>query len=63
MEKLTKRNKQVKEKFNEMGGADKSYGVEEALNGLKSLPPVKFDQTVELAINLGIDNTCLEDGI
>ncbi|MEK7309709.1 MAG: 50S ribosomal protein L1 [Planctomycetota bacterium] len=31
------------------------YTVSEAVNTLKSLPPVKFDATVELAIRLGID--------
>lgn len=33
----------------------KSYEIDEAVTALKSLEPRKFDQTVELAIRLGID--------
>jgi large subunit ribosomal protein L1 len=33
----------------------KSYSVQEAVSILKTLPPAKFDETVELAIHLGID--------
>lgn len=35
--------------------ATKSYGLEEAIEVLKKAPPVKFDQTVDLAIKLGVD--------
>lgn len=31
------------------------YSLEEALKLLKSLPPTRFDQTVEIAANLGVD--------
>lgn len=55
MKTISKRQKQVQEKFQASGGNTKIYEIEEALNILKDLPPVKFDQTVELAINLGID--------
>lgn len=34
---------------------EKLYGILEAVNILKQLPPVKFDATVELAFRLGID--------
>ena len=34
---------------------DKLYGVDEALELLKGMPHVKFDETVELAIKLGVD--------
>ncbi len=34
---------------------DKSYELAEALRVLKSLPPVKFDQTVTLSFRLGVD--------
>jgi large subunit ribosomal protein L1 len=34
---------------------EKLYVLEEALKLLKSQPPVKFDQTVEIAMNLNID--------
>jgi large subunit ribosomal protein L1 len=53
--KLTKRQKKIQEKYEAAGGATKQYETTEAVNVLKSLPPVKFDQTVEMAINLGID--------
>ena len=33
----------------------KSYPLGEAITVLKSMPPVKFDETVELSISLGID--------
>jgi large subunit ribosomal protein L1 len=33
----------------------RSYGVDEALDVLASFPPPKFDETVELAVRLGID--------
>jgi large subunit ribosomal protein L1 len=34
---------------------DKLYGLEEALEVLKSLPEAKFDESVDIAINLGVD--------
>lgn len=55
MKKVSKRQKQINEKINTSGDTHKTYEIEEALQVLKKLPPVKFDQTVELAINLGID--------
>ena len=33
----------------------KSYGVEEAVKLIKSRPKAKFDETVEIAMNLGVD--------
>ena len=38
-------------------GLDRSkvYGLEEAVKVLKSRPKAKFDETIELAINLGVD--------
>ncbi len=33
----------------------KAYSLDEALQVLKSLPPCKFDETVELAFRLGVD--------
>ena len=35
--------------------AKKVYSFEEAIAAFKSVPPVKFDETVEVAFNLGID--------
>jgi large subunit ribosomal protein L1 len=34
---------------------EKSYTLDEAVSILKSWPPCKFDQSVELALNLGVD--------
>ena len=34
---------------------DKTYSIEEAIGLLKSFPTLKFDQTVEITLNLGID--------
>jgi large subunit ribosomal protein L1 len=34
---------------------EKFYGLDEAVTLLKSQPPTKFDQTVEIAMNLNID--------
>ncbi len=51
MAKLTKRTKAFHEKV-EPG---KSYAVNEALELLKSMPPTKFDQSIDVSINLGVD--------
>lgn len=51
MAKLSKRQKAIREKFD----FAKQYSVLDALELLKSLPPVKFEQTVDVAVNLGID--------
>src|SRR5215813_1109039 len=34
---------------------DKVYAIDEALKVLKSFKPAKFDETVEIAVTLGID--------
>lgn len=34
---------------------ERVYSLEEALNKLKEIPPAKFDETVDIAINLGVD--------
>ncbi|SFC47105.1 LSU ribosomal protein L1P [Marinospirillum celere] len=51
MAKLTKRQKQIAEKVD----SNKAYTLEEAVEVLASLPPVKFKETFELAVNLGVD--------
>lgn len=51
MAKLTKRQKAIQEKVDPL----KQYGVEEAVSLLKELSTVKFGETVDAAINLGID--------
>jgi large subunit ribosomal protein L1 len=42
-------------KVNEGIDANKSYSVEEAVKLIKSRATAKFDETIELAINLGVD--------
>ena len=37
------------------GDMQRRFGVEEAIDALKKLPGVKFDQTVEVAFKLGVD--------
>ncbi len=49
--KLSKRQKVIAEKVT----LGKHYDLNEAITLLKDIPPVKFDQSVEVAINLGID--------
>ena len=51
MPKLSKRRRAINEKIE----AGKLYPVAEALTLLKELPAVKFNETVDVAINLGID--------
>ena len=51
MAKLTKRQKLIAEKI-EHG---KVYGFEEAASVLASLPAAKFKESIDLAINLGVD--------
>ena len=51
MARLSKRVRETREKFD----AGKSYAVLDALNLLKENATAKFDETVEVAINLGVD--------
>jgi large subunit ribosomal protein L1 len=51
MAKLTKRQKLIAEKVE----AGKVYSIEEAVALLASLPAAKFKETVEVAVNLGVD--------
>jgi len=51
MPKLTKRRRAINEQIE----AGKVYSVVEALNMIKVLPAAKFSETVDVAINLGID--------
>ena len=52
MAKLTKKQKSLHEK---LGDNMKLYGVDEAIQTLKDLKSVKFDETIEIALNLGVD--------
>jgi len=51
MAKLTKRLKAINEKVE----AGKQYQIEEAVSLLTELSAVKFKETVEVAVNLGVD--------
>jgi large subunit ribosomal protein L1 len=51
MGKLSKKQKALAEKVD----AEKFYGVDEALALLKEVASKKFDETVEVALNLGVD--------
>ena len=51
MAKLSKRKKVFLEKVE----AGKQYAVEDALALLKELPPAKFVESVDVAVNLGVD--------
>lgn len=51
MSKLSKRQKVINEKVD----PTKSYGINEAIALLKELSTVKFSETVDAAINLGVD--------
>ena len=52
MAKLTKNRKALVAK---LGDNQKLYGVNEALKTLRALKTTKFDETVEVAMNLGVD--------
>ncbi|WP_121116990.1 50S ribosomal protein L1 [Croceibacterium ferulae] len=51
MAKLTKRQKMLAETLD----AEKLYGFDEALTTLRGLASKKFDETIEIAMNLGVD--------
>ena len=51
MAKLTKKLKSLDGKVD----SNKNYGVEEAIGLVKSLATAKFDETIEVALNLGVD--------
>ena len=51
MAKLTKRRRAINEKID----AGKLYAIDEAVGLLKELSTVKFTETVDVAVNLGID--------
>ena len=51
MAKLCKRLKAIREKID----SDKQYPIEEALKLLKDMSSVKFTESVDIAVNLGVD--------
>ncbi|HUQ14073.1 MAG TPA: 50S ribosomal protein L1 [Novosphingobium sp.] len=52
MAKLTKKQQALATK---LGDNQKLYGVDEALQTLRDLKTTKFDETIEVALNLGVD--------
>ena len=50
-----RRSKLYKQQREQLGDVQQRYSVLEAIGKLKALPGVKFDQTVEVAIKLGVD--------
>ncbi len=52
MAKQSKKQKALNEK---LGDNQKLYGFDEALKTLRELSSVKFDETIEIAMNLGVD--------
>ncbi|WOE75920.1 50S ribosomal protein L1 [Alterisphingorhabdus coralli] len=51
MTKLSKKQKMLAEKLD----ADKLYSIDEAIKTVKELATSKFDETIEIAMNLGVD--------
>ena len=51
MAKLTKRQKEIRS----LVTAGKAYGIEDAVNLLTSLPAAKFKESIDIAVNLGVD--------
>lgn len=51
MAKLTKRAKEIKARVD----VSKNYSAEEAFGLLKSLPKLKFIESIDVAVNLGVD--------
>ena len=56
---LSKRTETIKEKIDVI----KDYDIEEAIELLKSAPKVKFNESVDLSVNLGIDATKSDQGV
>lgn len=51
MSRITKRRKIINEKVS----AGKQYAIIEALEVIKSLPQLKFNESIDVSVNLGID--------
>ena len=51
MAKLTKKQKMLAEKFD----VEQLFGVDDALKTMREFASAKFDETVEIAMNLGVD--------
>ena len=51
MSKLTKRQKEINSRVEH----EKQYTIEEAVQILNDLPPLKFKESIDIAVNLGVD--------
>lgn len=51
---MTKRSKRMQE-IDKLVDPNKTYKLDEALALLKKMPPVKFDQSVNLSVKMGVD--------
>jgi large subunit ribosomal protein L1 len=47
----SKRNREIAKLYD----ANKAYSISEAIDILKKCPPIKFDQTVEISLKIGVD--------
>ena len=56
---LSKRIKTIQEKIDTI----KDYDIEEAIELLKSAPKVKFNESVDVSVNLGIDASKSDQGV
>lgn len=56
---LSKRIKEIKENIDSL----RSYDIEEAIEILKTSSKVKFNESVDLSVNLGIDATKSDQGV
>ncbi|HEX7752595.1 MAG TPA: 50S ribosomal protein L1 [Novosphingobium sp.] len=52
---MAKQTKKQKALATKLGDNQKLYGVDEALQLLRDLKSAKFDETIEVALNLGVD--------
>ena len=52
---MAKQTKKQQALATKLGDNQKHYGVDEALKTLRELSSAKFDETVEVALNLGVD--------
>ena len=56
---LSKKAKVIQDKID----TSKDYSIEEAIELLKSAPKAKFNESVDLSVNLGIDATKSDQGV
>ena len=56
---LSKKAKAIQDKID----TSKDYNIEEAIELLKSAPRAKFNESVDISVNLGIDATKSDQGV